>query len=183
MGRALGFPTTAWSLIAKVHGRLSTEAEAALASLCEAYWYPLYRYAQVRGYRADDARDLTQGYFALLLEKHYLADVRPREGRFRAFLLSSFSNFLSKERDRTRALKRGGGKAPLALDAAASDGAPPEVVDRLTPEAVFERQWALAVLERALERLRREAVAAGKEAEFERLSPYLTGREPREPYR
>jgi DNA-directed RNA polymerase specialized sigma24 family protein len=184
MGRSLGFPTTAWSLISKAEGGLSREAHTALASLCEAYWQPLYRYALVRGYTAEDARDLTQGYFALLLEKHYLADVRPREGRFRSFLLSSFMNFVSKERDRTRALKRGGGKVLVPLDAwPPGDGLPREAVDGLTPEIVFERQWALAVLERALERLRRDSVAAGKEAEFERLSAYLTGREPREPYR
>jgi RNA polymerase sigma-70 factor (ECF subfamily) len=184
MGRSLGFPTTAWSLISKLRGSLSSDAHAALASLCEAYWKPLYRYAQVRGYRPEDARDLTQGYFTLLLEKHYVADVRPREGRFRSFLLSSFMNFLSKERDRARALKRGGGKVPLPLDVLPPGGVlPPQAVDALTPEAVFERQWALAVLERALERLRRDSVAAGKETEFERLSAYLTGREPREPYR
>jgi RNA polymerase sigma factor (sigma-70 family) len=184
MSRSLGFPTTAWSVISKAAGSLSTDAQAALASLCEAYWQPLYRYAQVRGYSAEDARDLTQGYFAVLLEKEYLADVRPREGRFRSFLLSSFMNFLSKERDRTRALKRGGGKVPLPLEAFPGEGGlPREAVDALTPEAVFERQWALAVLERALERLRRDSVVAGREAEFERLSAYLTGREPREPYR
>jgi RNA polymerase sigma factor (sigma-70 family) len=184
MRRSPGFPTTAWSVISKARGSLSTEARTALAALCEGYWRPLYHYAQMRGYTVEDARDVTQAYFALLLEKDYLADVRPREGRFRSFLLASFLNFLSKERARTRALKRGGGKALLPLEAvAAAAGTPPEAVDALTPEAVFERQWALAVLEHALERLRVEAVAAGKEAEFERLSGCLTGREPREPYR
>jgi RNA polymerase sigma-70 factor (ECF subfamily) len=150
--------------------------------LCEAYWQPLYCYALRRGCGAEDARDLTQGYFALLLEKDYLGDVRLREGRFRSFLLRSFTNFLSKERDRARALKRGGGKVPLPLDTASEGSSPLGAVDMLTPEAVFERQWALEVLERALDRLRREAVAAAREAEFARLSEYLTGDEPGEPY-
>jgi RNA polymerase sigma-70 factor (ECF subfamily) len=178
------FPTTAWSVVSKARLGLSAESRSALAELCEAYWQPLYVYARRRGQGADEARDLTQGYFAVLLEKDYLGDVRPREGRFRAFLLASFRNFLSKERDRSRALKRGGGAVPLSIDAARAEAwHAAEPVESRTPEAVFERRWALTVLERALDRLRREAADARRGEEFERLHGYLTGREPRTPYR
>lgn len=177
------FPSTAWSIISQAKRTHSDASRAALASLCEAYWYPLYRYARARGFGHEDARDLTQSYLTMLLEKNYLKDVRAREGRFRSFLLTSFQHFLSKERDRARALKRGGGLAPVSLDgteAEARHASEPRASG--TPETIFERAWALTILERALERLRQEAVAREKEPEFERLRDYLTGREPRAPY-
>ncbi len=171
-------------MVSKARGGLSTESRSALAALCAAYWHPLYGYARRQGYDAEEARDLTQGYFAVLLEKDYFGDVRPREGRLRAFLLASFRNFLSKERDRSRTQKRGGGAVPLSIDAARAEAwHAAEPVESLTPEAVFERRWALTVLERALDRLREEAVASGRERAFERLHPYLTGNEPHTPYR
>jgi len=109
------FPTTAWSLISRA--RRSDASQAALASLCEAYWYPLYSYARASGLRQDDARDVTQGYYIVhLLEKDSLQKVRSRERRFRCFLLASFRNFLSKERDHDRAIKRGGRLTFLSLD-------------------------------------------------------------------
>lgn len=183
MPRTSAFPTTAWSVVSKARGGLSTESRSALAALCEAYWPPLYGYARRQGYDVEAARDLTQGYFAVLLEDDYLGDVRLREGRLRAFLLASFRNFLAKERDRSRAQKRGGGTAPLSIDAARAEAwHAAEPVESLTPEAVFERRWALTVLERALDRLRDEAVASGRGPAFERLHGYLTGREPHAPY-
>ena len=177
------FPSTAWSLISQARRSPSDASRAALASLCEAYWYPLYGYARARGFGHEDARDITQGFFALLIEKDYLKEVRSREGRFRGFLLASFQHFLSKERERTRALKRGGGQALLSLDVDSAEARhAAEPVESCTPETNFERNWALTILERALERLRQEAAAREKESEFERLRDYLTGREPKAPY-
>lgn len=177
------FPTTAWSLISRAKRSPSDTARDALASLCEAYWYPLYSYARARGFSHDDARDLTQGYLALLLEKDYLQEVRSREGRFRCFLLASFQHFLSKERDRARALKRGGGQVMLSLDADEAEARhAAEPSETCTPETLYERNWALTILERALERLRQEAAAKEKDREFERVRDYLTGHEPKAPY-
>jgi RNA polymerase sigma factor (sigma-70 family) len=177
------FPTTAWSTISQARRGHSDASRAALAALCEAYWWPLYNYARRRGCSAGDAGDLTQGYFALLIEKDYLHQLRIREGRFRAFLLTSFRHFISKSRDRARALKRGGASRGPSLDANAADSRYAlEPRDTDTPESLFERDWALTLLERALERLRQEAIDAGRELEFERLRQYLTGEEPRAPY-
>src|SRR5687767_13734955 len=124
--RSSGFPTTAWTVVSRARSGADSEAREALAFLCAAYWLPLYSFARRLGHASEDSLDLTHGYFALLIEKDYLADVRLREGRFRAFLLSSFRNFLSKERDRGRALKRGGGRMLLcwAVVARARCGTP-----------------------------------------------------------
>jgi DNA-directed RNA polymerase specialized sigma24 family protein len=178
-----GFPTTAWTLVSRARSGSDSEAREALAFFCAAYWLPLYSYARRLGHSSDDALDLTQGYFAVLIEKDYLADVRLREGRFRAFLLTSFRHFVSKERDRARALKRGGGVVPLSIDAAEAEGRyADEPHGALDPEALFERQWALTLLGRAMNRLRQEFASAGRDAEFETLERYLTGSEPRTPY-
>jgi RNA polymerase sigma-70 factor (ECF subfamily) len=173
------FPSTAWTAVSRARTGAEPEASEALAFLCGAYWQPLYSFARRLGYSTDDAHDLTQEYFALLIEKDYLGDVRLREGRFRAFLLTSFKHFLSKERDRARAVKRGGGRVPVSIDvgeaeAKHSDGP----IDSLDPEALFERRWAVTILERAMARLRQELEQAGRGAEFEQLEGYLTGSEP-----
>ena len=179
-----GFPTTAWTVVSRARGGADSDAHEALAFLCAAYWLPLYSFARRLGHASDDALDLTQGYFAVLIEKDYLADVRLREGRFRAFLLTSFRHFVSKERDRARALKRGGGRAPLSIDAAEAEGRyADEPLEALDPEAVFERRWALTILQRAMARLRQEFAAAGRAAELEQLEDYLTGSEPRVQYK
>jgi RNA polymerase sigma-70 factor (ECF subfamily) len=169
--------------VSRARSGADAEAREALAFLCTAYWLPLYSFARRLGHASDDALDLTQGYFALLIEKDYVADVRLREGRFRAFLLTSFRHFVSKERGRARALKRGGGRAPLSIDAAQAEGDyRDEPLETLDPEALFERRWALTILHRALTRLRQEFVDAGRKTEFEQLEHYLTGSEPRIPY-
>jgi RNA polymerase sigma-70 factor (ECF subfamily) len=139
------FPTTAWTVVSRARGGADPEAREALAVLCAAYWLPLYSFARRLGHASDDALDLTQGYFALLIEKGYLADVRLREGRFRAFLLTSFRHCLSKERDRARAVKRGGGRLLISIDVQeAEERYAAEPLDVLDPEALFERQWAPA---------------------------------------
>ena len=178
-----GFPTTAWTVVARARSGVDSEAREALAFLCAAYWLPLYSFARRLGHASEDALDLTQGYFALLIEKDYIADVRLREGRFRAFLLTSFRHFLSKERDRARALKRGGGHVLLSIDAQEAEGRHAhEPLETLDPEALFERRWALTILERAMTRLRHEFASTGRMVEFEQLEAYLTGSEPKAPY-
>jgi len=124
----------------------------------------------------EDAEDLTQAYFARFFEKSYLADFRPEAGRFRTFLLASVSHFLANEWDKERAQKRGGGRPPLSLDTKlAEDRLRFEPVDKVTPEAVFERQWVAVALQRCLEALRQEQVASGGATRFERLKPFLGG--------
>lgn len=151
-------------------------SESALALLCEAYWYPLYAFARRSGHDADAAQDLTQAFFTRLLEKHYVRDARPERGRFRSFLLASFRHFLSNERDYHAAQKRGGGMRLLPLEMETAEGVyrrePP---DPDTPETIYERRWALALLDRALQRLRAEQREAGHERSFDRVAGFLTG--------
>lgn len=169
------FETTSWSLILQATAGPSTAARDALAKLCETYWPPVYAFIRGRGLPPADAEDLTQSYFARLFEKDYLRDFRPEAGRFRTFLLASVSHFLSNEWDRERALKRGGGKAQVSFDAAtAEERLRLEPVDRLTPEAIFERQWVAALVARCLDRLREEQSASGGRQRFERLKGFLT---------
>lgn len=176
------FPTTQWSVVFAARGHTGAEAREALESLCGAYWYPLYAYARSRGNDPETARDLTQGFFAHLLERDLLQPVDPTKGRFRAFLLASLKNFLSHERDKVQAQKRGGGVPTLALDGADAEGRfSHEPVDRLTPEQIFERRWGLTLMQRAMERL--EAESGTRPGQFDRLRGYLTGAEPTVAYR
>lgn len=170
------FASTHWSLVAAAAQRWSPEARQALETLCQAYWYPLYAYARRYLPNPDDARDVTQGFFAQLLEKDYLQAADPHRGRFRSFLLTSFKHFLSKERDRAHAQKRGGGQSLLSLDFQAGERRYTlEPVDHATPEAIFERRWALTLLDQVLGRLKQEFAGAGKGAQFELLKSALTG--------
>jgi RNA polymerase sigma-70 factor (ECF subfamily) len=178
-----GFNTTQWSRVLRARDGADSEARDSLAALCQTYWYPLYAFVRRQGHDPDAARDLTQAYFTELLEKDFLKSVEPSAGRFRSFLLASLKHFLSHERDRERALKRGGGAQIISLDtedAEARLGG--ETADLLTPEEIFERQWALTVLERALERLRKDSIESDSEARFEVLKGYLTGEAGRAPY-
>ena len=179
-----GFDTTDWTLVRTARADDERQARAALARLCAAYWYPLYAFVRHEGYSGEDAADLVQGYFAALLEKGYLSDADPALGRFRTFLLTSLKHFLSNERDKERALKRGGGYRMFSMDSEEADRQwalePPE---EMTPEDVFERRWARTVMDRVLTRLRSERVAVGKGEEFEHLEQFLTGEEPHTPYR
>jgi RNA polymerase sigma-70 factor (ECF subfamily) len=175
------FPTTQWSVVlaARAGGGAAREA---LESLCGAYWYPLYAYARSRGHDAETARDLTQGFFAHLLERDFLQPVAREKGRFRAFLLASFKNFISHERGRTQALKRGGGAVTVSMDGEDAEGRyRHEPTDCLTPEQLFERRWGLTIMERAMERL--ETASASRPGQFARLKGYLTGAEPDAAYR
>jgi RNA polymerase sigma-70 factor (ECF subfamily) len=166
------FPTTRWSLIIATRQRPTTEARDALAHLCASYWYPLYAFARRWTTQIEGAQDLTQGFFACLLEKDYLKDFDRERGRFRAFLLTAFRHFIANERDRERAQKRGGGQIPLSLDMQQAERRYLlEPGDDLTPERLYERSWAMTLLDRVLERLRRESSLS----QFDRLRVFLTG--------
>ena len=148
------------------------EADAALEALCRAYWYPLYAYVRRSGHAPADAQDLTQAFFARLLEKAWLRDALPERGRFRSFLLMALKRFLAKEWRRGAARKRGGGIAFVALDAGEAESRY-AVEPSLGPDAIFERRWALTLLDRALARLAEETTAAGSEREWLALKPHL----------
>jgi RNA polymerase sigma-70 factor (ECF subfamily) len=151
-------------------------ARAALAELATAYWYPLYAFVRRKGYPPEQAADLVQGTFLILLDRDGLAAVAPERGRFRSFLMAACSHHLADCRDRDRAVKRGGGVMPISIDRALAEGRySAEPVDELTPERLFERRWATGLLDRALARLEAEAIAAGKSALVSRLLPTLTG--------
>jgi len=178
-----GFQTTHWSQVLRAIEGDSAESQEALAELCQAYWYPLYAFVRRRGYSAADASDLTQSYFTLLVEKEYLRQFRPTAAKFRSFLLASFKNFIANEWDRERALKRGGGATILSLDAAQAENRYfKEPSDPVTPEEIFERRWALTVLERVMGRLRREFTGRGKQEHFEQIEHHLTGQKPKTTY-
>ena len=152
----------------------STEARAALERLCRAYWLPLYAFVRSQGEPPHDAQDLTQAFFARLIEKDWLRPVHPDRGRFRSFLLAALKHFLANERDRGRAKKRGGGQVFFPLDFGDAETRceyPP--ADNLTPQKVFERQWATALLERTMARLRQEYTSQGKTALFDELKATL----------
>ena len=167
------FLTTRWSLVLAA-GAERPDSASALSELCETYWYPLYAYVRRRGYSADDAQDLTQSFFARLLEKNAVGVADPSRGRFRAFLLGSLKHFLANEWNRARAQKRGGGQLVLSIDYRAADqrfGDDPP--DDLTPESAFERSWALEVLDHALERLDDQYRRRGKQRIFAELRDTL----------
>lgn len=164
--------TTHWSVILRAGGNGAGSAEA-LASLCDAYWYPLYAYARRRGYPVEDAQDLTQAFFARLLARDLLAKASPQRGRFRAFLLTSFKHHLANEAHAATARKRGGGQQVLSLDDAEARYER-EPADHLTPEAVYERHWALTVIGKVMNELEREAEQDSKGAQFQQLRLLLT---------
>ena len=182
-GRRGAFVTTHWSVVLSAGRSDTTRAQAALARLCQAYWYPLYAYVRRRGYAAHDAQDLTQEFFARLLEQNWLAQADWERGRFRTFLLAALSHFLANEWDKARALKRGGAVqiVPLQLDSAETRYGQ-EPADPLTPEQCFERRWALALLEEVLNRLREEHAAASTREMFDALKPCLVGDRQAQPY-
>jgi RNA polymerase sigma-70 factor (ECF subfamily) len=170
------FPTTHWSLVLNAGSAGMAEGRVALVSLCESYWYPLYAFIRRRGYPREEARDLTQDFVLRILEGRYLDRADPGKGRFRSFLLTSFRFFLSDEADRARAQKRGGGDTSLPFEIAAGEERfEREPRDEETPERIYERRWALSVLERAMNQLRRECEEHGRGEHFERLKGFLIG--------
>src|SRR5262249_39083375 len=151
-------------------------ARKALGELCQTYWYPLYAYVRRQGHDRESAEDLTQEFVARLLEKDGFASAEPGRGRFRSFLMVACRNFLANEYPRATARKRGGGRRVLSLDFTDAEGRyTREPGHGLTAERLFDRRWALALLDAVLERLRREYLTAGKGELFERLKGHLTG--------
>jgi RNA polymerase sigma-70 factor (ECF subfamily) len=174
--------TTSWTQVLAARDAPSSEARQALEGLCQAYWYPLYVFVRHQGLDAEEAQDVTQAYFAALVEKDYLADFDPELGRFRVFLKASIKHFLSKEREKAKAWKRGGRTSVVSLDADVETRYSLEPVDRLTPEDIYERRWALTLVERVLSTVREESKKAGREEEFDQLKGFLTGGQPKVPY-
>ncbi|MGB5817043.1 MAG: sigma-70 family RNA polymerase sigma factor [Thermoanaerobaculia bacterium] len=176
--------TTQWSQVLAARDGSETEARRALEELCQTYWQPLYAYVRHQGASPDEASDLTQAYFTELLEKDLLADVDPTKGRFRAYLLATLRNFLSRDRTKAGRLKRGGGTSTLSLDMEAGEERyTVHSIEKQTPEDIFEHRWAVTVLDRAMGRLERDSSFAGGEEQFRSLKPYLTGDLPQLPYR
>ena len=171
-----GFHTTHWTVILTARERDGTAAQEALARLCSTYWYPLYAFIRRQGSSPHEAEDLTQEFFFRFLERHALGSVQPAAGKFRSFLLACLKNFLANERERAHAQRRGGGQSLVPLTGTdAETRYSLEPADQRAPEAIFERRWAFAVLERTMTVLRHEYVTAGKSALFEAFQSFLPG--------
>ena len=171
------FCTTRWTVVLGA-GRQGPERDSAMEQFCRTYWYPLYAFVRRRGEASEDARDLVQEFFARMLEQGWLGGVERREVRFSTLLLTIFQRFLTSEHRKATAEKRGGGVMPLSIDLAQAEqwfGAEPSTNE--TPERIYERRWALAVLDAALAHLREECRATGRSRHFDALSPFLS-REP-----
>jgi RNA polymerase sigma-70 factor (ECF subfamily) len=170
------FATTRWSVVLDAGKGHSPRADLALAELCRIYWYPLYAYVRRLGHDVHSAQDLTQEFFYKLLEKNYVGQADRRRGKFRWFLLTAFKCFLANEWDRVHAQKRGGGQEAIALDAlTAEQRYSLEPVDKFSADQIYERRWALDLLDAARAQLREEYIHAGKADRFEWLSDFLPG--------
>jgi RNA polymerase sigma-70 factor (ECF subfamily) len=169
------FSATHWSIVLAASGNDLSRATAALERLCRTYWYPIYAFVRRRGFGPHDAEDLTQGFFAFLLEKETLKKVDRAKGKFRTFLLAALTNFLANEHDKRQTLKRGGRREIVSLDETVAEGRYlREPVESLTPEKLFERRWANVLVEQVLARLKEEYAASGKADVFAKLEPALT---------
>ena len=170
------FATTHWSLIVSANEGGATEVGGALETLCQTYWLPLYAFARRKTSSVDEAQDLTQAFFAELLEKEFLKSADPNRGRFRSFLLTAFKNFMSKQWEKNRAQKRGGGVSPLSLDFQSADSSISlEPEKGLTAEKIFDQQWVLALLNQIFARLQSEADESGQTDRFNALKGFVVG--------
>ncbi|MBT6157624.1 MAG: sigma-70 family RNA polymerase sigma factor [Planctomycetaceae bacterium] len=170
------FATTRWSIVISAGRDSSPNSTQALESLCEAYWYPLYAYVRRRVPDVSEAQDLTQAFFVELLEKNYVGTATPDRGRFRAFLLTAFKHFLSKQWEKAKAQKRGGGRAPISLDFDAADSSiriEPE--SGLTAEQFYDQQWAITLLGQIMQRMEKEFDGDGKSQQFHELKGFIIG--------
>lgn len=177
------FVTTRWTVVLQAGRKSSPHSDRALADLCQQYWYPLYAYVRRRCQSREDAEDLTQAFFAKFLEKNYLEGLSAERGKFRAFLLAALKHFLANEWDKASRQKRGGGVQHLSLDWQQADERfhfePP---DHATPDRLFDREWALALLEQVIQRLQAECVAEGRAELFAQARGYLMVGEAAIPY-
>jgi RNA polymerase sigma-70 factor (ECF subfamily) len=177
------FNTTHWSVVVTATHGEDDRARAALTSLCQTYWYPLYAYVRRRGHSAHDAQDLTQAFFAQILERQSLAKASRELGKFRTFILTALNRFLVSEWRQAKAQKRGGGRDLLSLDwAAAEERFDLEPSSHASPDKLFEKQWALTVLDDVLKRLEQEYQSAGRTELFTQLKQTLMGRREAQPY-
>jgi RNA polymerase sigma-70 factor (ECF subfamily) len=168
------FATTRWTVVLAAGQQKSPLVDMALEDLCRTYWYPLYAYVRHHGHSKEDAEDLTQAFFARFLEKNYLEGLRSEKGKFRAFLLAALKHFLANEWDRAGRQKRGGGMTPISLDWQDADTRyHVEPADHLSPDKLYDRAWAVTLLERVIVRLRDESSGEGKAKLFEALKPFL----------
>lgn len=178
------FATTQWSLVRLAGGEQGSRSRQALEDLCSSYWFPLYSFARGRGFADDVARDLTQGFFAFLLEKHSLQVADESRGRFRTFLITAFKNYITNLWYKEHAAKRGGEMTFIPLDPGPEvDRRPIEPVEGETPEQIYDREWAHTVLENVLAELEAEAVSRGGHERFQALKGLLTGEGQTEGYR
>jgi RNA polymerase sigma factor (sigma-70 family) len=178
------FATTHWSVVLAAASPSSPNYEQALNTLCQTYWFPLYAYLRRRGCDRHQAEDYTQAFFARLLEKHSLRLADPKQGKFRSFLLAALKNFVANELARARAQKRGGNRRIVSLDIQDAESRyAVGPADQLSPEQLFDRSWALTVLERTMARLQDEAVGRNKQKLFEHVKTYLTAEKSSAPYR
>jgi DNA-directed RNA polymerase specialized sigma24 family protein len=177
------FSTTHWSVVLSAKQQSSAEADAALERLCRTYWWPLYAFVRRRGYAPPDAQDLTQEFFARLLAKDFLRTVDRSKGKFRSFLLAALEHFLAKEWRKANTQKRGGGLTQLSINDDSAEQPYLQVpASNLLPEQLFEKQWAIALLNQVVDRLREEFTADGKATQFESLKVFLTGEKRAETY-
>jgi len=175
----LQFETTHWSLIVAAGGSDTSAARAAVATLCEKYWYPLYAFSRRQGLGPDDARDRTQAFLVSLLERRDFENLHRERGRFRSFLLASLKHFIANETARRLTQKRGSGEVVLSLELDGAEGRYRfEPAESMTPESLYERRWALTVIERVLADLRKEWEVSGRGAEFDELKACLLGETP-----
>jgi RNA polymerase sigma-70 factor (ECF subfamily) len=181
--RRLRFDTTRWSVVLAAGAPDSAVSRQALATLCEIYWYPLYVFVRRRGHGPDDARDLTQAFLLSLLERRDFDHLRQERGTFRGFLLAALQHFLANETARRRTIKRGGSVEFVSIDADAEGRYRLEPADAMTPEKVFDRRWALTVIDRVLADLREDWTREGRAGEFARLKDCLLGSAPAGGYR
>jgi RNA polymerase sigma-70 factor (ECF subfamily) len=177
------FPHTRWSVVLSAREQRSPESTEALEALCRTYWYPLYAFVRGCGRSPHDAQDLTQEFFARLLSKQWLRLADPEKGRFRTFLRVALRRFLADDWDRARAQKRGGGQTPVSFDTAlAEQRFLSERAGAGSPDRLYERRWALALLDQAMSRLEQEYGRAGKASELAHLKPHLTAERGAIPY-
>lgn len=173
---ARDFRSTHWSVVLAAGDSQSADTLDALEKLCRAYWYPLYAFVRRQGWNEHDSQDLTQAFFAYLLERKGFAKVGPEKGRFRSFLLASLTNFLNNERDKRQRLKRGGGLEIVPLDLETGEARYlAEPATETSPERIFERQWAQTVVQQTASRLEHEFAAAGQRERFVVLKDFLMG--------
>ena len=179
-----GFPTTHWSCVLRAGNVTNQEGRDALERLCRDYWYPLYAFARRQGLDRDEASDLVQGFLTDLIERRDLAKADPSRGRFRSFLRTACTHFLSHARDHDRAVKRGGGRNPVSIDSQDAEGRYiNEPAHSMTAEHLFERRWAMVLLGHVLTRLESEARRGGKSELFDHLRPLLEGNDLTESYK